>query len=212
VSRPYPVLLELDGTPVLVVGGGVIAARRTAALVEAGARPVVISPRTEAALDDLAAREGLTLHRRAYRAGDARGFRIVRAATGDREVNAAVAADAAAAGAWVSVVDDPAASTLHLPAALRSGEVTVAVSTGGAAPLLARRLRDRLERLVTPGLGRASERLHALRARVRERWPDDESRRRAFWFALITDEFLDRAIEGRDEELENRIEVCLSQS
>jgi siroheme synthase-like protein len=212
VSRPYPVLLELDGAPVLVVGGGVVAARRTAALVEAGARPVVIAPRTGAALDDLAGREGLTLHRRAYRAGDARGFRIVMAATGDREVNAAVAADAEAAGAWVSVVDDPAASTLHLPAALRSGEVTVAVSTGGAAPLLARRLRDRLERLVTPGLGRASERLHALRARVRERWPDDEPRRRAFWFALITDEFLDTAIEGRDEELENHIEACLSQS
>jgi siroheme synthase-like protein len=212
VSRPYPVLLELDGAPVLVVGGGTVAARRTAALVEAGARPVVIAPRIDTRLDELAGREGLTLHRRAYRAGDARGFRIVMAATGEREVNETVAADAAAAGAWVSVVDDPAASTLHLPATVRAGEVTVAVSTGGAAPLLARRLRDRLERVVTPGLGRASERLLALRARVRERWPDDELRRRAFWFALITDEFLEWAIEGRDEELENRIEVCLSQS
>jgi siroheme synthase-like protein len=212
VSRPYPVLLELEGAPVLVVGGGAVAARRTAALVEAGARPVVIALRTASALDDVAAREGLTVRRREYRRGDARGFRIVMAATGDREVNATIAADAAAAGAWVSVVDDPAGSTLHLPATVRAGEVTVAVSTGGAAPLLARRLRDRLERVVTPGLGRASGRLLALRARVRERWPDDEPRRRAFWFALITDEFLEWAVEGRDEELENRIEVCLSQS
>jgi len=91
--------------------------------------------------------------------------------------------------------------------------MVVAVSTGGASPLLARRLRERLEaELVTPGLGRASRRLAEVRADVQARWAGDESRRRAFWFDLITPEFLDLAVAGRDEDVEQAITRCLSQS
>lgn len=212
MSHLFPVLLDLRGASVLVVGGGMVAARRVAALVEAGARPVVVAPEVDDRLGRLIAREGLTLHRREYLPGEASGYRVAMAVTSSREANARVARDAADAGGWVSVVDDPAASTFQVPATVRSGEVTVAVSTGGASPLLAARIRDRVARLVTPGVGRASERLLALRSRVRERWPEDGAKRRTFWTALVTDEFLDRAIDGRDDELENRIEACLSQS
>lgn len=96
--------------------------------------------------------------------------------------------------------------------ARRRDDVVVALSTGGASPLLARRLRERLECVVTPGLGRAAGRLSALRGEVRERWPADEERRRAAWFHLITPEFLEAAIAGRDDEVEHRITACLSQS
>jgi siroheme synthase-like protein len=95
---------------------------------------------------------------------------------------------------------------------VREGGVLAAVSTGGSSPLLARKVRRRLEGVVTPGLGRAATRLQALRGEVRRRWPDDPERRRSFWFSLITDEFVDSAIAGRDEEVESRIEACLWQS
>jgi len=91
--------------------------------------------------------------------------------------------------------------------------VVVAFSTGGASPLLARRLRERLaQTVVTPGLGRAARRLADVRAEVQARWAADSTRRRAFWFDLITPEFLDLAVAGRDEDVEQAIRRCLSQS
>lgn len=212
MSGLYPLLVDLRHTPILVVGGGAVASRKVATLVEHGGRPVVVAPTLEPALAELIHRTPLVYREREYAAGDVEGHRLVVAATDRREVNARVAREAAGSGAWVNVVDDPDASTFQVPATVRQGEVVVSLSTGGAAPLLARRLRERLERLVTPGLARTAQRLREARERVRERWPEDENRRRAFWFALITEDFLDCAIAGQDEEVESRIEACLSQS
>jgi precorrin-2 dehydrogenase/sirohydrochlorin ferrochelatase len=212
VSGLYPVLLDLRRVRVLVVGGGAVATRKAEGLVEAGGRPTVIAPELTLELRGLVEREGLPCHLRPYRAGDAAGFGLVFAATDRPAVNAQVARDAEAAGALASVADAGAESAFHVPATIRRGDLVVALSTGGASPLLSRRLRERLEAVVTPGLGRAAGRLEAVREEVRARWPDDEARRRAFWFDLITPEFLDRAVEGRDEEVEARISRCLSQS
>ena len=134
------------------------------------------------------------------------------AATNDGAVNTRVANEARENGAWVNVVDDPEASNFTVPAALRQSELLVAVSTGGASPMLAARLRERLGEIVTPALGRVAARLHVVRDEVRERWPDDEQRRRTFWESLVTEEFLDCAIAGKDDEVESRIAACLSQS
>jgi precorrin-2 dehydrogenase/sirohydrochlorin ferrochelatase len=212
LTGPYPVMLDLREARVLVVGGGAVAARKVATLLECGGRPEIVAPELDPELSALVAGAGLPWRQRAFEPGDAAGFQLVIAATDRAEVNAAVAREARAAGAWVNVVDDPAASSFHVPAALRAGEVTLALSTGGAAPLLARRLRERLEETITPGLGRAVDRLRGARAEVHTRWPADEARRREFWFALITQEFLDCAIAGQDEEVEHRIEACLSRS
>ena len=208
----YPAMLDLRNARVLVVGGGAVAARKVETLVESGGRPEIVAPELTPMLAELVERLGLAWSARIYAAGDPRGYQLVIAATHRREVNSAVAREAREHGAWVNVADDPEASTFHVPAAVRAGEVTVAVSTGGASPLLAARLRERIAAIVTPGLGRATERLRAVRAEVQARWPDEEERRRAFWFALITPEFLDCAIAGQDEEVDSRIEACLSQS
>lgn len=212
MSALYPVLLDLRRCRVLVVGGGAVAARKTAGVVEAGGRPTVVAPELDAALVELVEREGLPCHRRPYRPGDAAGFQLVFAATNRPEVNAAVAGEAGEGGALVNVADAGEESSFHVPASIRRGEVVVALSTGGASPLLARRLRERLEEVVTPGVGRAARRLEEVREEVRVRWPGDEARRRAFWFDLITPEFLDSAAAGRDDEVDMRISRCLSQS
>jgi precorrin-2 dehydrogenase / sirohydrochlorin ferrochelatase len=212
VSGRYPVLLDVSRLRVLVVGGGSVALRKVRGVIDAGGAPDVVSPEVAPELNRLIDQRGLRWQRRRFAAGDAHGYRLVFAATDSAEVNAAVTAEADAAGALVNVADDGAGSTFHVPASLRQGEVVVALSTGGASPLLSRRLRERLETVVTPGLGRTAARLAQVRDRVRQRWPESEARRRDAWFTLVTPEFLDAAIAGRDAEVEHHIDQCLSQS
>ena len=125
----YPVSVDLTGRPCLVVGGGAIAERKVVGLVEAGARVTVVSPSLTRSLLELAAEAGLHWRPREYAQGDAAGFILVMVATDDLAVSAAVAAECRERGIWVNCADDPARCDFILPAVLRRGAVTVAVST-----------------------------------------------------------------------------------
>lgn len=208
----YPILLNLSDTAILVIGGGRVAMRKVEGLLAGGGRPDVLAPELSADLSAMGATFGLTHRIGEFSAGDTAGYQLVIAATSDPDVNARAAAEARENGAWVNVVDDPEASTFIVPATLRRAELLVAVSTGGASPGLASRVRDRLGEVATPALGRVAARLQVVRDDVRARWPEDEQRRRAFWESLITEEFLDSAIAGKEDEVESRIEACLSRS
>jgi siroheme synthase-like protein len=144
----YPISLDLVGRPCLVVGGGAIAERKVAALVEAGARVTVVSPSLTPALLRLATEAPLRWRPREYAQGDAAGFVLVMVATDDRAVNAAVAVECRERCIWVNCADDPARCDFILPSVLRRGAVTVAVSTGGASPTMARLVREELDALV----------------------------------------------------------------
>ena len=146
----YPIALDLTGRPCLVVGGGAIALRKVSALVEAGARVMVVSPWLTPALLRLATEAPLSWRPREYVAGDAAGFVLVMVATDDRAANAAVAAECRERGIWVNCADDPDRCDFILPSVLRRGAVTVAVSTGGASPTMARLVREELDALL-PG-------------------------------------------------------------
>ncbi|MCU1396494.1 MAG: putative precorrin-2 dehydrogenase [Ilumatobacteraceae bacterium] len=134
----YPVYLDLDGVPVLVVGGGPVALRKATGLAEAGAAVTVVAPHT---VEGIAAVARHVL-RRAYLATDVVGFQLVMTATDDPAVNAAVARDATEHRIWVNSADDPDNCSFILPAVARRGLLSVAVSTGGSSPALAGRLRD----------------------------------------------------------------------
>ena len=140
----YPVCLEMTERRCLVIGGGPVAERKVAGLLEAGARLTVVSPSATDRLRDWARADRIRLLLREYAAGDLDGHSIVFVATDDGRVNAHVARDARAAGVLVNAADDPAHCDFILPAVLRRGELTVAVSTGGASPALARTVRDEL--------------------------------------------------------------------
>ncbi|HEX2208280.1 MAG TPA: bifunctional precorrin-2 dehydrogenase/sirohydrochlorin ferrochelatase [Longimicrobium sp.] len=212
-AAAYPVMLDVTRLRVLVVGGGSVAARKVAGLAEAGGRPAVVAPAVTDELRAMVERLRLVWHARPYHSVDADRHHLVFAATDDPGVNQRIADDARAAGALVSRADEGGESDFHVPSHIRQNDVVVSISTGGASPLLARRLRERMmETVVTPGLGRAARRLADVRAQVQARWAADEARRRAFWFELITPEFLDLAVAGRDEDLEQSIRRCLSQS
>ena len=162
-SFGYPVFLDLTDVPVLLVGGGPVAMRKAEGLAAAGAAVTVIAPEVVAELEDVAAR----IERRAYATGDVAGHRLVLTATNDPVVNAQVGADARAAGIWVNSADDPDNCSFILPAVARRGPVTVAVSTGGASPALASRLRrDIAETVLTPAVERAAAELAGQRAAI----------------------------------------------
>jgi siroheme synthase-like protein len=138
----YPVVLDVSGASVLVVGGGRVALRKIEALLRAGASVHVVAPDVIEAIRELP----VVVRNREYVAGDLDGVRLAFTATDEPEVNAAVAADAAQRGIWVNAADDPGHCTFTLPAVTRDGPVTIAISTGGSSPALAAYLRDEIQR------------------------------------------------------------------
>jgi len=130
----------------VVVGGGRVAGRKARKLLQARARVVVVSPEVEPELASVA----VEVHRRPYRDGDLAGAALAFAATDRREVNAAVAAEAKERAVPVNVADEPEEGDFALPSVLRRGRLQIAVSTGGASPTLAARIRRELEGLFGP--------------------------------------------------------------
>lgn len=162
----YPVMLDLTDIACLIVGGGTVAARKATELVTCGALVTVISPVICAPLRELGVFQILERH---HQPGDGASFQLVMTATDDPSVNALVAAEARANGQWVNAADDPENCSFILPALIRRGPVTIAVSTGGASPSLAGWLRDRIASSVGPEVGDAAESLAAERAALHAR-------------------------------------------
>jgi precorrin-2 dehydrogenase/sirohydrochlorin ferrochelatase len=163
VAFDYPIMLELTGVPVLVVGGGKVALRKVEGLVRAGADITIVAP---VVVEELQALPVRVVARR-YEIGDLDAVRLVLTATDDPAVNGAVAADATSRGVWVNSADDPANCTFTLPAVAREGAVTVAVSTGGASPALASHLRGEIAAwLAEVGAADAAVGLAAQRAEI----------------------------------------------
>jgi precorrin-2 dehydrogenase/sirohydrochlorin ferrochelatase len=167
VPAYFPVLLDLRGRRCLVVGGGEVADRKVRALVECGARVVVVSPRATSNLRALAAAGVVHHHARQFRRWDVRGCTLVVAATGDADVDRAAARSARRTGALVNVADGPEDCDFILPSVLRRGELQIAVSTGGRSPALAREIRQRLEPLFGDDYAELVERVGAERTRAR---------------------------------------------
>jgi len=164
----FPVNLKLAGRRALVVGGGAVARRKAAALGRAGAEVVAVAPAFGRSFP--AAR----LVRRSFRATDVAGAFVVVAATDDARVNRAVHAACVRRRVPVNVVDVPELCTFTVPATLRRGALTIAISTNGAVPALAKAIRRELERLyparfasIVARLGR--ERSRRPRGRARQR-------------------------------------------
>jgi siroheme synthase-like protein len=181
-KRYFMACLDLEGRPVLVVGGGPVAREKVEALLECGASVTVVAPEIDPELD----RPGVALVRRAYRTTDLEGRLLVVAATSTEEVNRRVFRDAEARGILCNVVDVPALCSFILPAVHRQGPIAVAVSTGGASPALAQRLRDDIAEVVGPRHAELADELRALRPWAKEHYPTYEARR-DFFRALVAE-------------------------
>ncbi len=142
-----------------MVGGGGVANRKARKLLQARARVVVVSPDVRPELASMA----VEVRRRPYREGDLEGAFLAFAATNRREVNAAVAWEAQERGVLVNVADEPSEGDFALPSTLRRGQLQVAVSTGGASPTLAQRIRQELEEVFGHEWAGVVEALHEAR-------------------------------------------------
>ena len=190
----YPMMLSLDGRRTLVVGGGRVALRKAQTLADAGAKVRVVSPEF---LPEFAADGRLELVREMYEARHVAGAFVVVASTDDEAVNARVSADARAAGALVNVVDRPALCDFIVPAVIERGELLIAISTGGAAPSLARKIRERLERDFGPEYAAYLTAMRHVRDRYKSAALDPDVRRRLFE-RLTEPDLLDAARAGPD--------------
>jgi siroheme synthase-like protein len=142
----YPIFINLQGRRCVVVGGGKVALRKVKMLLEGGAKVTVISPRPHPEIEKLSEKRVIQLIRRDYKAGDLKEAVIVIAGTDVKEVNRKVADEARKAGVLVNVADDPKPSDFIIPSFFRRGDLTVAVSTAGMSPALARKIRTKLEK------------------------------------------------------------------
>lgn len=164
----YPVLLDLHGCSCLVVGGGPVALRKVRGLLAAGAAVRVVSPEAVPALAALAEAGRIRWERRPFRPGDAAGQAMVFACTGQADVDRQVVLEARREAAWVNAAGAPELGNVILPAVCRRGRLTVAVSTAGASPALARRVRDDLASYLDAAYAGIEHELEAL-AQDRER-------------------------------------------
>jgi siroheme synthase-like protein len=178
MSFPYPVFLSLAGKRCLVLGNGYGAEEKVLGLAGAGA---------------------VVVRRPDYEADCLAGYFLVIAATGDRALNARIAAEAERRGILFNAVDDPEHCGFILPAIHRQGDLVVAVSTGGKSPAVAVRLRNWIAAEVGPEYARLVEMLGGLREEIAAKLPDFEQRRR-LWHRLAGSEALHLLRKGRPEE------------
>ena len=180
----YPIFASLSQRAVLVVGGGAVAERKVAALLEAQAQVTVNAPSLTPRLQRWA-RQGRIAHRTdPFRESWLERVWLVVAATPDRETNALVASLGELRRIFVNVVDDAVLSSFHVPAVIDRAPLTIAISSGGEAPMLARLLRERLEALLDESLGALARLMARLRPRIRARFPALAARR-AFYESLL---------------------------
>jgi precorrin-2 dehydrogenase/sirohydrochlorin ferrochelatase len=209
--RPYyPAMLDVSSKICLVVGGGKVAERKVASLLEAGALVTVVSLEVSLGLEEKASRGEITMRKRAYKASDLQGFSLVIAATDQPEVNEAVSREAARLGVWVNVVDRPDLSSFIVPSVIRRGKLILAVSTGGASPSTARRIAGELEASYGAEYEIYLDFLSVLRLKVQSRVKDKEIRQRLFKKMLDWD-ILGRIREGTFDSWKVEVETALEQ-
>jgi precorrin-2 dehydrogenase / sirohydrochlorin ferrochelatase len=179
----YVACVDLEGRSVLVVGAGRVAHEKASGLLDCGAAVTVVAPEIA---PEVAALPVELLQRR-YRSSDLDARFLVVAATADRAVNELVFADAEARALLCNVVDVPDLCSFILPALHREDPITVAISTGGASPVLAQRLRDEIAEIVKPEHAALAVRLRELRPWAKAHLPTYEARR-DFFAGIVRDE------------------------
>ena len=170
-----------------MIGGGKIAARKVKELLAAGAQVKIISPKLIPTLKSIVDSNPINYIPRDYQEGDLAGSFLVIAATNDPAVNQSVWREAQQQGCLINVVDDPQHSNFIMPAMIHRGDLSIAISTGGNSPALARRLREQIESLVGTEYGLLTEIMGELRPELIADILDDDARAQAAYRMIDSD-------------------------
>ncbi len=191
----YPVFLNLTGRRCVIIGGGQIAEGKITKLLDSGAKIIVISPDATQGIRRFAKRGDIEFNLRKYQAGDLQGAFLAIAATNDREVNQEIFEEAEKLGVLLNAVDDVPRCSFIAPSIVESGPVTIAISTGGASPALARKLRETLSGSQDLDWTGATSVLSKARQVIKDRQVTVAPQR---WQCCMTSELLSLAKSGRE--------------
>jgi uroporphyrin-III C-methyltransferase / precorrin-2 dehydrogenase / sirohydrochlorin ferrochelatase len=207
----FPLFFELSGRKVLIVGGGEVALRKLSLLERTGAAITVVAPEIVPQIEQRAVAGTLRLLRREFLVEDLEGARLAVVATSRRAVNRWIAAQCEARAIPVNVVDDRRASSVIVPAIVDRDPMLIAISSGGASPVLARRWRERLEALLPTRVGELASWLRELRAGARRRLRRASDRRR-FFETLVDGAAAERFMRGDTHGAERLAQRLLTSS
>ncbi len=205
MSVLYPLFLRLEGEKCLVVGGGNVAERKVLSLLESGAEVTVVSPKLSPVLSELKKQQKITHLEQQYSEEVLEDVFLVICATDVEEVNRAVAQDCFARKILVNVADDPPKCNFFVPSVVRQGNLSIAISTNGKSPLLARTIREQLEKVFGPEYGDFLEILGQVRMELLQNEPDPK-RRRAVLERIVRSDILKLLREKRYDDIKERIE------
>jgi len=203
----YPIFMNLQNQPCLMVGGGDVALRKIRLMRSAGANITVVSPKLS---PDLVTEFGnqITHHQRVFKDSDIDGYRLITAATDDPEVNLRVSQLAQAKNIPVNVVDQPHLCSFITPSIVDRSPVLIAISTGGGAPVLARMLRSKLEAFIPASYGRLAETMNRYRDKIKQVLPEERDRRQ-FWEKIVQGPVAEQFFSGRDNDAEKLLQQTL---
>lgn len=206
MSQYYPLFMDIEKKPVLVVGGGTVAWRKVETLLEYGAFVRIVSPKLIPELEALIDNANCIWVRKEYETRDLEEAVLVFSCTEKETVNAQVAADAKALLRPVNVVDDPEKCSFIVPSIMRKGDLCVAVSTGGSSPILARQIRAELEEFYGDEFVEYLALLKSWRSKVKQFLPPE--RRQEFWLVATGKELKTLVKAKRLNDVEGMIKEC----
>ncbi len=203
-----PIFMNVEGQSCLVVGGGQVASRKVFMLQRANARVTVISPELCSELQSHADAGEIEYLAREFQPNDVNHRVVIIAATDKRDVNRQVSESASEKGIPVNVVDDPELCRFITPSIIDRSPVQIAISTGGASPVLARLLRARLETYIPTAYGRLAMLVESFRDRVKQRFSSSNEIRR-FWEVILAGPVADKLVAGKDSEARELLEQAV---
>jgi len=204
----FPVFVKLKDQDCLVVGAGEIAARKIELLARAGAKITVIANKISPQVSSLEASHQLNLLQKPFTPADMCGFRLVVSATDNKETNQLVAKIAGEQKILVNVVDNPELCSFIFPAIIDRSPIIAAVSSGGAAPVLARLLRAKIESIIPPAYGRLAHLAEKFRTDVKKNIKEP-AQRRIFWENIFQGSVAELVFAGNEQAAEQQLQQSL---
>ena len=199
--KHLPIFLNIRHKPCLVVGAGSIAARKIELLLKAGADVSVVANNIGSAVSELEKQGAIRCLLRNYEPTDLKGAKLVIAATNDAELNAKISTMAQIQNIPVNVVDNPELCSFLMPSIIDRNPIQIAISTGGASPVLARLIRSKLETSIPSAYGELAKLVANYRKNVKQTFANVDLRRR-FWESVLEGPVAEFALSGRMNDAE----------
>lgn len=193
-----PIFLKLEDKNCLVVGGGDVAARKISSLISTNARILIVARELNPEIEALVQSGQLVILATEYEKSQLDSCVLVIAATNDAELNKRVSIDAQQRNIPVNVVDNPELCSFIMPSVVNRDPVQIAISTGGASPVLARLLRSRLETMIPSAYGKLASMMKSVRKEVKEKIPNQTQRRR-FWESILQGPVAELLFSGHED-------------